>query len=367
MLQERNEAEIKVFYTWSQTETGAKYDPGFGKEIKWDVPLLEGYAYTFVQNISTTPGSHHFNGIDNPALIKEIEHWKPDALLVYGWSFKSHLKALRYFHKRIPVFFRGDSTLLDNISKIKSTVRKVWLHYVYNKVDIALYAGAANKAYFLSHGLKEKQLIFMPHAIDNDAFAVTEKSTAEGSDIRRKLGISPESIVFLFAGKLEEKKQPGMLAEAFFKAAAVNTHLIIAGNGAIEQKLKAQYAAHPQMHFMDFQNQSAMPGLYAACNVFVLPSKGPGETWGLAINEAMAAGKPVITTDACGAAFDLITDNVTGFVIGRHDEKALQEKLMFFSQNKNAAAEMGKAALKKAAAYNFKEDCAAIETAMKTI
>src|ERR1700722_3761487 len=70
----------KVFYTWGQSQQGTNYDPGFGKKVEWDIPLLEGYDHSFVENIAAKPGSHHFNGIVNPGLINEINKWQPDAI-----------------------------------------------------------------------------------------------------------------------------------------------------------------------------------------------------------------------------------------------------------------------------------------------
>ena len=113
LLSQRKNIHIKVFYTWGQIENTAKFDPGFGKEISWDIPLLEGYEYTFVTNTSKDPGSHHFNGIINPSLVDDIESWNADAILIFGWSFKSHLKVLRYFKGKKTNIFRGDSNLLD--------------------------------------------------------------------------------------------------------------------------------------------------------------------------------------------------------------------------------------------------------------
>lgn len=356
-----------VFYTWSQSAAGTKYDPGFGREINWDIPLLSGYPYAFVNNISRQPGSHHFKGMDNPSLIKEIEKWKADAVLVYGWSFKSHLKALRHFHGKLPVLFRGDSTLLDAKGGLKSILRKFWLKYVYSKVDLALYAGAANKAYFKVYGLKEKQLVFMPHATDNSRFAPSEKSLQEEKAVRSSFEIPDDAIVFLFAGKLEEKKQPGMLADAFTRINNEHAHLIIAGNGALEGELKERYSGSSRIHFLPFQNQSAMPGLYAACDVFVLPSKGPNETWGLCLNEAMAAGKPVIATDACGASYDLIEESKTGFMIGRNDMQALQEKLSYFAESKERATNMNSNIQQKIMQYSYEQDCEAVEKVIKEI
>src|SRR4051812_19041240 len=102
-LAQSPDLNVRVFYTWSQSQGGAKYDPGFGKTIEWDIPLLEGYDYTFVRNIAPDPGSHHFKGIDNPSLIREIQAWKPDGLLVIGWAYKSHLACLRHFKGKLPV------------------------------------------------------------------------------------------------------------------------------------------------------------------------------------------------------------------------------------------------------------------------
>src|SRR5690242_286009 len=107
LLHARKVIEIKVFYTWGESVLHKKYDPGFGKVIEWDIPLLEGYPFEFLENVSVEKGSHHFKGIDNPFIISSVEKFNPDAILVYGWAFKSHLEAMRYFKKRIPVLFRG--------------------------------------------------------------------------------------------------------------------------------------------------------------------------------------------------------------------------------------------------------------------
>ena len=93
----------KVFYTWGEAGHGSKYDPDFKREIEWNIPLLEGYDYTFVKNIAKVPGSHHFKGLINPTLNDEIMQWQPDAVLVFGWNFHSHLRCLRFFHhKSVP-------------------------------------------------------------------------------------------------------------------------------------------------------------------------------------------------------------------------------------------------------------------------
>ena len=258
LLAKEFNVDLNVFYTWSQSEKGSKFDPGFGKSITWDIPLLDGYNYKFIKNTSKEPGSHHFTGISNPTLIKEIEQWKPDAILVIGWSFKSHLACLRYFKKKVPVFFRGDSNLLDesSTSVIKNWFRKLILSQVYKWVDIAFYVGSNNKEYYKKFGMKPTQLIYAPHAIDNKRFLENkEHFVDQGKGWRNKLRIKDYETVFLFAGKLESKKNPLLLLDSFIQADLPGSHLVFVGNGPLEEKLKSIAEEAFNIHFIPFQNQ----------------------------------------------------------------------------------------------------------------
>jgi glycosyltransferase involved in cell wall biosynthesis len=363
LIAERNRIDLKVFYTWSQAQKGELYDPGFTKAREWDVPLLEGYDYEFVENTARDPGSHQFWGIVNPRLIKMIEAYNPNAILVYGWSYYSHLNAIYHFKGKIPILFRGDSTLLDDayLSSIKKWCRKVFLNWVYRHVDKAFYVGQANKQYFLANGLNEKQLIFAPHSIDNSRFSGNNEFYEEQALLwRRELCIPDQSIVFLFAGKLEPKKNPLLLIDAFQALSDQNIRLIIAGNGVLEKKLKDKAKFEPGILFIDFQNQSRMPIVYRLGDVFVLPSSGPGETWGLSVNEAMACGRPAIVSDACGCYSDLIVEGKTGYVFKRNDLLDLSRCMNMFS-DKDQVATMQNDILNHISKFNFHNVASAVE------
>ncbi|HVZ96959.1 MAG TPA: glycosyltransferase family 4 protein [Chitinophagaceae bacterium] len=361
LLAERRKISIRVFYTWGQLETESKYDPGFGKTIKWDIPVLDGYEYTFVKNVSKDPGSHHYRGIDNPSLIPEIEQWRPDALLVIGWNFKSHIRCIRHFHRRLPVFFRGDSTLLDDEyeNALKQLAKKIWLRWLYKNIDTVFYTGSASKAYFQYYGVAENKLAFAPHAIDNERFAL-----AKGMR-RKEWGIPADAFVFLFAGKLEPKKDPSLLLEAFREMNDARSFLLIVGNGKLESTLKERAQSMPadtanRIKFAGFQNQQAMPGVYSMADVFVLPSKGPGETWGLSVNEAMACSRPVLVSDQCGCSADLVEDSVNGFVFHSGDTNDLVAKMKKLITDCQVQ-KMGEASFRKIQDWSFKKICMAIE------
>lgn len=364
LLTTRGQLQVKVFYTWGETMLNNKFDPGFRQVVKWDIPLLEGYAYEFVDNVATDKGAHHFKGIDNPTLIKQVETFNPDAVLVYGWSYKSHLKVLRYFKGKVPVYFRGDSTLLDETGSIKKWIRRASLRWIYRHVDMAFYVGKSNYAYYKACGLKDRQLVFAPHAIDNGRFAgESEADRLQARQFRERLGISPDAFVFLFAGKLEPKKDPSLLVRVFIKdVLPANTHLVMVGNGILKDQLLQLTTAQPNVHWVDFQNQSQMPAVYAACDVFVLPSAGPGETWGLAINEAMAGSKPVIASDRCGASADLIIQGKNGFVFEAGHVQQLSEYLQWCCTHRADIDNMGYAAKHKVREYSFDRVADAIES-----
>ena len=317
LLANENKIDLKVFYTWGIDSIKVKYDPDFQQNIKWDIPLLEGYHYQFLNNTSKDAGSHHYKGIINPDLIREIEEWGADIVWVWGWAFDSHFKALRYFKGKKEVWFRGDSTLLDEPKglNVKKFLRRVFLTWVYRHVDKAFYVGTHNKAYFLKHGLKEKQLVYAPHAIDNDRFAdPTGEYANHAKKWRKELSITDDQQVILFAGKFETKKNPFFLINLAKELPSNEYKIVFVGSGPLERDLKKQ--ATENCIFLGFQNQKMMPILYRLADIFVLPSVGPGETWGLAINEAMACGIPVIASDKCGGAIDLI-DSSNGIVINK--------------------------------------------------
>jgi glycosyltransferase involved in cell wall biosynthesis len=358
LLQTRGNISIKVFYTWGKAAL-QKYDPGFGREVAWDIPLLEGYPYEWVENISVAPGSHHFKGIVNPSLNKKITECKPDAVLVFGWAYFSHLKALLHFKNKIPVLFRGDSTLLDKCSSPKEFFRLIFLKWVYRHVDYVLYPGINARAYFKKHGLKEKQLILAPHAVDNDRFAQKKEQSAK--EIRNSLGIADQETLILFAGKLEEKKDPVLLLNSFLALNQPGCHLLFAGNGMLEQALKSKSAGCSNIHFINFQNQAYMPVIYQACDLFCLPSKGPNETWGLAVNEAMAAGKAVVVSDKTGCAADLVKNDYNGYLFKNGSEQALTDVLRKITTSKDVQMMLGKNSAAIISEWSFTKIALAIE------
>ncbi|MEQ9063211.1 MAG: glycosyltransferase family 4 protein [Vicingaceae bacterium] len=316
LLAASKKIELYVFYTAPQfSETF--FDPDFGNEIKWDIPLLEGYDYQMVENISPHPSTKHWNGIICPNLIPSLQSFAPDAILIFGWKFKSHFAVMRHFSGKTPIWFRGDSTNLDAQPFYKKFVRNIVLRFVFRYVDRAFYVGKANKSYYQSAGLDADSLILAPHAVDNDFFAESEEEfNALALQKRKELGFTENDLVVLFAGKFEKKKNPGLLLDAFKEAIKhrQNLRLLFVGNGDMERELRRGAEGLDQVKFLAFQNQRLMPVIYRTGDILCLPSRGPNETWGLAANEAMASGRPVILSNAVGSFADLVDNHHNGFI-----------------------------------------------------
>jgi glycosyltransferase involved in cell wall biosynthesis len=119
------------------------------------------------------------------------------------------------------------------------------------------------------------------------------------------------------------------LLKAFKALNHKNAHLLFVGNGKLSQKMKKDVSdqAIKNVHFLNFQNQSQMPNIYQASDLLCLPSKGPGETWGLTINEAMAANCAILTTEKVGSNLDLVKDGINGYVFEAGNLSALKTML----------------------------------------
>jgi glycosyltransferase involved in cell wall biosynthesis len=349
---------LHVFYSGGKQLVN-QYDQGFKRQITWDISLLDGYEHSFLPNTSKDAGSHHFRGIINPTAVNEIKAFAPDAILIYGWANQSHFKIIRHFKNKVPVYFRGDSNLLDRTTGYKNSLKTIFLRWLYKNIDAAFYVGKANKAYYEKYGLKEKQLIFAPHSIDNERFS-TDRSK-EANQIREELAIKSDETVILFAGKLEPKKSPDLLLKAFTTLELNDRHLIFVGNGVLETDLKTQASKSglKNIHFLDFQNQSKMPAIYQACDLFCLPSAGPGETWGLAVNEAMASGRAVLVSDKVGCAIDLVKKE-NGAIFKNNNMEDLKQKLIDLTANKSMLNQMGKCALQDIKDWSFEQQVNAI-------
>lgn len=310
--------DFRVFYLWEFGVTEQR-DPQFGARFKWDVDLLSGYDHEFVPNVARDPGTHHFNGLHNPVLSDRLRAWHPEAVLLFGYAWRTHLGLIR--RPPAPLIFRGDSHLIGHAP---SWLKRFVLRRLYTRFAAVTFVGEANRDYFRTFGVPDTKLHFAPHCVDADRFVRDTASIAAARRLREELDLGGRKVV-LFAGKLLPAKQPGALLEAFLSLAPADYALVFVGDGPERAALEARAAAQPGsiVRFLPFANQTEMPSRYALADLFVLPSRGLYETWGLAVNEAMHLGVPCLVSDRVGCQRDLVTEGETGWVFPAAEPAAL--------------------------------------------
>jgi glycosyltransferase involved in cell wall biosynthesis len=332
--------EFRVFYLWD-FGVAERRDPNFGTSFEWDVDLLSGYDSEFVANASSRPGAEHFFGFNNPALTRRLSAWRPDCMLIFGYKWASHLRAVAWARlHRIPILFRGDSHLLGRGSPPLHV--RLALRTLYSQFSSFLYVGAANRDYFETLGVPGRKLFFAPHSVDGTLFdRGNPRHLAAARELRLELGLEPSTKVVLFAGKLVPAKQPLELLRSFLEMCPSNAAIVFVGEGPEKERLQALVsdpsgqAGAVAVRFLPFANQSEMPSRYLLADLFVLPSRGVYETWGLAVNEAMHMGVPCLVSSRVGCQLDLVTHGETGWVFDPADPRAMGEGLSL------ALAELG--------------------------
>lgn len=367
-LAARTALRFRVFYLWDFGVTEQR-DPQFGQTIKWDLDLLSGYESEFVPNVARDPGTHHFKGLDNPELPARLAAWRPDAVLFFGYNWRSHLRALWWARRSgIPCLLRGDSHLLGRGRP--ALPRRLALGLLFRQFAGFASVGRANRDYFRAFGVPERKIHFVPHSVNAARFDGGDAATrAAAARLRTELRLDGRRVV-VFAGKFHERKQPVELLRAFHEVGNRESALLFIGDGPARAELEklAESRRDRSVRFLPFANQTEMPSRYLAGDIYALPSRGFYETWGLAVNEAMHLGLPCLVSDLVGCQQDLVTPGETGWVFPANDPAALAAALRDALRAPTAELErLGALARERAARYTYEQTTAGLLAALASL
>lgn len=366
-LRQHTPLSFRVFYLWDFGVV-AQQDPQFERTIRWDVDLLSGYDHEFVPNLARDPGTHHFKGLYNPQLGARLGAWGPEAVLLFGYGWGTHLRAILWARRRgLPLLLRGDSHLLGRSRP--TFIKRMLLQVLFRQFAAALPVGQANHDYFREFGLPDSRLFFAPHSVDTSRFDPEDPATIDGArELRDSLGLAGKRVL-LFAGKFHERKQPVPLLRAFLRHAGPDDALVLVGDGPERARLESLAAGgRSAVRILPFVNQSKIPSHYAMADIFALPSRGVYETWGLAVNEAMHLGRPCLVSDRVGCQLDLVQPGSTGWVFAVAEPDGLDRAVA--SALRTVPAELhrlGANARKRAAGYTYAETSAGLMNALLSL
>jgi glycosyltransferase involved in cell wall biosynthesis len=238
---------------------------------------------------------------------RELRRFRPDAVAVGGWNQPAFWRALLYARtQRIPLLVWIESTVRDARSEARALAlaRRAMVRGAAG----AFVPGRAAAEYARLLGIPEGRVGLAPNAVDAAVFAAPSRPPPG------------ELCTFLYAGRLDPEKGLDVLLEAFRD---VPGELLLAGSGTEGERLRA--LASERVRFLGALDRDALAPVYAAADAFVLPSRS--EPWGMVLNEAAAAGLPLVATEGVGAAHDLIEDGVNGFRVPVDDVGALAAAL----------------------------------------
>jgi glycosyltransferase involved in cell wall biosynthesis len=362
--------DVHVIYGNDATAR-AYFDKGFGQQLAWDVPLLEGYPST-VLNAEDPKGTSrqqlaHFER-QISALLNERRF---DAVWVHGWAHPFTQAAWRQARSRkIPLMLRGE-TFLGCVrgGKLRRLAHMLIFSRKFREVSAFLAVGKLNAELYRAYGVEPPRIFRAPYVVDNAFFQKRCREAAPNREkLRAELGIEPGRPVILFCAKLIDVKDPGTLIRAVGKLvnperqgnqvltnAAMAPVLLMVGDGELRPSLEklAQEAAPGRVKFLGFRNQSELPALYDLCDVFVLPSVF--EPWGLVVNEVMNAGKPAILSDQVGCGPDLFREGENGSFFPSGDSSALTSALEHWTGNAAAREKAGRRSLEIISSWSFDE------------
>lgn len=346
--------ELEVVYFANHTIGG--YDKQFGINVKWDIPLLQGYKYLFLKNYSPRPSvSNNFFGLINFGIVHYLFTRRPEYVIVHGWAyFSNFLLLITARVLGIKILMRAESPLQPEIKK--NILNKLIKKLILKSCDRFLYIGKENKAFYNYFKIPDESLFYTPYCVDNDRFISSKSNFNVVRDsVRPIFNIPNDNKVLLFCGKLIKKKRPLDVVKALGKLKRKDVSLILVGTGELTSEISC-YLRENEMtnvHFAGFVNQSDLYKYYMSSDIFVLPSTY-GETWGLVVNEAMLHELPIIISNHVGCVSDLVIEGQNGYSYdcGNIDQLSLLMDQLCSSDN-NLLKSMGKKSFDIVQSYSF--------------
>jgi glycosyltransferase involved in cell wall biosynthesis len=344
-------------------------DPGFGVEVAWDVPLLDGYPWVLVRNCSPFPNLARFFGLINPALWTLVRRGGYDAVVAYtGYanaSFWILIGACKVYG--VPIIFGTDATSLTprDGKRWKIAVKRFLLPIIFRLAASVIIPSEAGRQFIMSLGIPDAKIFITPFAVDNYWWRL-RAAAVDPVAVRRGWNVPEDAIVALFCAKLQPWKRPQDALQAFAKANVKGTFLVFAGEGPMRSALQDQannLGIADRIRFLGFVNQTGLPAVYRAANLLILPSEY--DPCPVVVCEAMLCGCPVALSDEIRGRFDIVIHERTGFIFPCGDLEMLAQVLSRALGNPVKLRELSRAASARMDTWTPEQNAAGVVRAVE--
>lgn len=362
----RAEIDLRVFFCcdWGVEEY---VDEEFGRALKWDVPLTEGYAFEFLP-IARRPRRMSFLQVDNPSLGERLSWFDPHVVKIFGYQYRTNWRAASWAarHER-PVLLYSDSNARASVPAWKRPVKDAVVRFFYDRVDAALTVGDNNRDYHRRYGLPEERLFWGCLPIDRERLlgSVPDRAAARRR-VRERHGIPADAFVALLCGKYAPRKRPLDLV-----AACADSRLwaLLVGEGPERARVEAFLAERAGRNAVltGFVNQAEIADYYAAADVLTVTSEADPHP--LVVTEASSFGLPVVASDAIGCVGpnDTVRPECNALVYPCGDRPRLREALLRLAEDGALRRRLGEASRDISEQQGLPAAAAALEEATRRL
>lgn len=333
-LNEQPNLSVQVLYLSDENQGSGDRDLGNSSQA-WDVDLLSGYEYKYLKDLSGKVPSTQHKSVISPELLDLLKPGNFDAIFMQSFvNYSYRLTALLCKLRGIPLIMQNDATIMSDgrYSRGRRIAMSILYPWMLNFADYWLSCGDHNEIHLRHYGVADEKILRGCHPIDGDRF---EQSIAKNQDeiakIRRELSWDEDTIIYGFAGKYIDRKNPFEFIDGIAKAHHRDPRIrgVMIGGGDLEAEISQRIATlNGEVLNLGFVNQSKIPLYYAAMDVFVTTSWIDPHP--LVVSEAMASGTPPILSDRCGnwGYNDTVRHRYNGLVYPCGNAHALAEAML---------------------------------------
>lgn len=274
-------------------------------------------------------------------VLKQIKRKTQDVIVLTSYAYFTEMLALIYLKLiKIPYYLEVDGGII----KIEKRLKKWYKTFLVSNAYGYISPSKQTDDFFAYYGAKKEKIRRYPFTSLKKADVLSDVLNCEEKQIlRREIGIKEEKVI-LSVGQYIYRKGYDILLNGIVEIDKNYGVYIIGGDNPTNEYIELVDKFNlTNVHFISFKTKEDLKKYYKAADLFVLPTRE--DIWGLVINEAMAYGLPVVTTEKCLAGLELVKDNENGFIVPVEDAKQLAEKMTAILSDDVLRASMGKKSL----------------------